>query len=211
MKAKRKGNRVKGFLKIDLQLFAAPEDPGEGGTPPANPPGDKGTGEPGANPPGKTYTQEQIDEMITKRLKRAKESALNEYKKTDEYKQFEKFLKDNQTSEEKQKEINDQLNNFKTENEDLKRQLQDHNNINILRDKNIDPKYHKFLNFEVKQSQEDGQEFADALDKYLEANPGYVGETSKGMTTGKRNTGGTGGDDLDELRKAMGVYKRPTN
>lgn len=206
-----KKRTVKRLDRIDLQLFADgdQDNPAGGGTPPANPPADPPANPPNNDPEGKFYTQSELDEMFSKRASRAKEKALNDYKKSDEFKQFKQFLEDNKTAEQKNKERLQELEGYKNRAEELERQLSDYKNIEQLREKNIDSKYHKFINFEVKQMVEEGKDFNTALEEYLTANPDYVGTTTTGITTGRRNTNGHVDTDLDELRKAMGVYKRP--
>lgn len=87
------------LLNLDLQFFADPTDPVEpptDPTPPADPPTD---------PPGKTYTQEELEEIVKQRVAREKKAAEKAVKEAEKLAKMNEDQKKQYEFEKLQKEL----------------------------------------------------------------------------------------------------------
>ena len=90
-------------LKMDLQFFAEPKEPGE--EPPTEPPaGDPPPTEP---PKDKTYTQEELEEIIKQRLSREKKAAEKAIKEAEKLAKMNEDQKKQYELEKLQKELDE--------------------------------------------------------------------------------------------------------
>lgn len=119
---------------------------------------------------GKTFTQEEVNNIIETRLAKAKKDMPSK----EELEQYNKWKQEQKTEQEK---INDQLTELKNnngtlanENAQLKAQIQ-------IMDSNVKKEFMKFVTSEVLSLTNDTTDFKTALKAYKKDNPQYFGDT----------------------------------
>ena len=187
------------LFKINLQMFNDEEND----TTTIN-----GDGQPAQEPEVKTYTQEQVDNMIKKRLARQDNKFEKEFKNSEEYKAYGEWKEAQKTEGEKIRQQVEDYNNLKSEFNSLQSELNAYRNKDILRSQNIEDKYLDYVNFEVSKNVTEEKDYQTALNEYLEANPHYgKGESKSKLTTGQRHSNINSEEaDLDTLRRQMGLF-----
>ena len=114
---------------------------------------------------GKTFTQEQVNQMIQERLAKEKKK----YPSQEELKEFTTWKESQKTETEKYQEL---LN----ENTSLKNKVKEYEEISQVRNSGVDSKYEKFVYSEVKDLE---GSIEDNLKEYLKNNPQYLKEETK--------------------------------
>ena len=117
----------------------------------------------------KTFTQEEVDEMIKTRLRKMPSK--------EELKEFNEWKESQKTEAEKSIEKDNKIASLEAE-------LVREKNINVVANADVDPRYQKFVLAEVSQIE---GEFKENLEEYLKNNPQYV--PPKPTTTGLAQSG----------------------
>lgn len=112
----------------------------------------------------KTFTQKEVDELITKRLDREKKKQPS----PEEMKAFNDWKESQKTEADRQEEI-------RKENEELKSQLKMANNKTIMANYDVAPKFQELVLKEVSGIE---GEFEDNLKAYLESYPEFKKEVT---------------------------------
>lgn len=193
--------------KFDLQLFT---DGGESGA------GDTGAGAGTAgngngsqnNAGGATYSYEQAEQIAEARADRATKAALSDY-----------FKKQGMSEDE----VTAALADFKAkkaaqqpdvtavekERDSALKKVEELENLNYLRDKNVNPDDLDYVFFKACKRMDDKTDFKKAADAFLKENPRYMGKGYKVVSTGKPDggsgTGQTANDSINaSIRSAFG-------
>ena len=119
----------------------------------------------------KTFTQEEVNEMILK-----VENKINKKYEGVDLKEYNEWKESQKTEAEKQSEII-------KENESLKIQLKEAENKSVVANAGVDSKFQRFVISEISNQEGD---FEDNLNKYLKDNPQFLiqKEEKKTTTTG---------------------------
>lgn len=149
-------------------------------------PAQQGTGTDGVqtdtqqSPERKSYTQEELDNLIESRLNRDR----NQRKNTPEYKAFLEWQKSQKTDDEKNKELMDNYNLAKNELAVLKAEKK-------VINANAKPEFAEFVASKVLAM---GDDFEANLAEYKKNNPQYFGETVVKKVSTSPDLGGKAGN-----------------
>jgi len=200
---------IDNVVKFDLQLFAEPTDKptdeptDEPTNEPANEPTNEPTDEPVNKPtdkPVKTFTQDEVNALIKKRLARESDKWSKSFKETEEYKKFENWVETNKTEQQKLDEKLKSIETVQNENSELKKQLNDFNNKNLLLKSGVSSDYSDFVLYKLnnvynqKKSENEDISFNDVLkefkedknnNKYFESSPTKFQPTGRVQGKGK--------------------------
>lgn len=152
-------------------------------------------------------TQDEFDAKIKAITKKEKDRFEKAFKNSDEWKDYNAWKENKKTEEERISETLENYSNLKKDYDKLSAELNSYKNKDVLRGKEIESKYVDFVNFEVEKMVNEETDYNAALEKYLESNPQYAKDKDAAkITTGQRHPGSNNDlDDLDKLRKQMGV------
>ena len=123
---------------------------------------------------GGTFTYEQLDEIATSRAERATKSALKSYfqqqglSEQEASAAIEKYKQDKAARQPDASAI-------ERERDQYKAQLEERDNKDYLRDKNVKADDLDYVMFKAKQMVDDKTDFKKAADKFLKENPRYSG------------------------------------
>jgi len=109
----------------------------------------------------KTYTQEELNKLIGKEKAKAKKSAINEFKKSDEYKALTATEK-----KEVDKDILERVQQLENENKSYKAKEILNNNIAQVESKGVSKRMAKMIAKDIMEEMQDGDEFSDLLEDY---------------------------------------------
>ena len=155
----------------------------------------------------KTFSQSELDEIVKSRLSRAESKFKKDFQNSEEFKAYARWKDEKKTEEERVQETLENYSALKNDYDKLASELNSYRNKDVLRGKEIEAKYVDFVNFEVEKMVNEETDYNAALEKYLEANPQYTKDKDAAkITTGQRHPVSNNDlDDLDKLRKQMGV------
>lgn len=123
---------------------------------------------------GGTFTYEQLDEIATSRAERATKSALKGYFQQQGLSEQEAAAAIEQYKKDKAARQPD-TSAIERERDQYKAQLEDRDNRDYLRDKNVKAEDLDYVIFKAKQLVDEKTDFKKAADKFLKENPRYAG------------------------------------
>ena len=156
---------------MDLHLF---DESGEGGASgrPGVPSGEHAGSASGGSHPGGTFTYEQLNEIATNRAEQAEKQALRNFFKT-------QGLTEQEAKSALEKYRNDKASRqpniaqIEQERDSYRKQLEERDNRDYLRDKKVSSDDLDYVAFKVGQMVDDKTDFKKAADKFLKENPRY--------------------------------------
>jgi len=178
-------------LKMNLQLFA------EGGDDNTNPDGknnttdDNNNNDNNNNDDSKTYTEEQVQQMIKDRLKREKKDMPSK----EDLEAFKEWKESQKTPDDKTKEEAEALEQIKKEAEEYKQKAQMYENKEKVLKKDVPLEFAEFVAYQANKLVDEDVTFDKALEKYLKDNPQYTEDTTKPLRTGMKQNRATGQSD----------------
>jgi len=152
---------------MNLHLF----DEGDGNGSQGN---NAGSGNGGQQSTGGTFTYEQLDEIATSRADRASKAALKSYFQQQGLSEQEAAAAIEQYKRDKAARQPD-ASAIERERDQYKAQLEERDNKDYLRDKNVKAEDLDYVMFKASQLVDDKTDFKKAADKFLKENPRYAG------------------------------------
>lgn len=170
---------------MNLHLFDEGDNGGNGGQ------NNAGSGNGGQNNAGGTFTYEQLDEIATSRADRASKAALKSYFQQQGLSEQEAAAAIEQYKKDKAARQPD-ASAIEKERDQYKAQLEERDNRDYLRDKNVKADDLDYVMFKAKQLVDDKTDFKKAADKFLKENPRYAGGGYKVSTSTSSGSEGSG-------------------
>ena len=142
----------------------------------------------------KTYTHDDVDNSFKAGYKKAK----TEFEKSDEYKNYQEWKKNNQNDSEK-------LTELTTRNEQLEKENKLLKATNEVAKSDVKPEFLKFVTSEVMNLVNDTTDFETALKNYKKENTQYFGEVvvKKVQSSPNLNAGGTRTNTVNDIFNNM--------
>ena len=161
---------------MDLHLFDEGGNGGNGGQNAGGngSQGNAGSGNGGQKNTGGTFTYEQLDEIATSRADRASKAALKSYFQQQGLSEQEAAAALEQYKKDKAARQPD-ASAIEKERDQYKAQLEERDNKDYLREKNVKTEDLDYVMFKAKQLVDDKTDFKKAADKFLKENPRYAG------------------------------------
>lgn len=169
---------------MNLHLFDEGDNGGNGGQ------NNAGSGNGGQNNAG-TFTYEQLDEIATSRADRASKAALKSYfqqqglSEQEAADAIEQYKKDKAARQPDASAIEKERDQYKA-------QLEERDNRDYLRDKNVKAEDLDYVMFKASKLVDDKTDFKKAADKFLKENPRYAGGGYKVSTSTSSGSEGSG-------------------
>lgn len=179
---------------MNLHLFDD-GDNGNGGQ------GNAGSGNGGQGSTG-TFTYEQLDEIATSRADRATKAALKSYfqqqglSEQEAAAAIEQYKKDKASRQ-------PNASALEKERDQYKAQLEERDNKDYLRDKNVKAEDLDYVLFKAQQLVDDKTDFKKAADKFLKDNPRYAGNGYKVSTSSASGSEGSSGSKHASINDAI--------
>ena len=151
--------------------------------------GDNGNG--GQNNAGGTFTYEQLDEIATSRADRASKAALKSYFQQQGLSEQEAAAAIEQYKKDKAARQPD-ASAIEKERDQYKAQLEERDNKDYLRDKNVKADDLDYVMFKASKLVDEKTDFKKAADKFLKENPRYAGGGYKVSTSTSSGSEGSG-------------------
>ena len=180
---------------MNLHLFDE-GDNGNGGQ------GNAGSGNGGQGSTGGTFTYEQLDEIATSRADRATKAALKSYfqqqglSEQEATAAIEQYKKDKAARQ-------PNASALEKERDQYKAQLEERDNKDYLRDKNVKTEDLDYVLFKAQQLVDDKTDFKKAADKFLKDNPRYAGNGYKVSTSSASGSEGSSGSKHASINDAI--------
>lgn len=168
---------------MNLHLFDEPAGTGNGSQ------GNAGSGNGGQQSTG-TFTYEQLDEIATSRADRASKAALKSYFQQQGLSEQEAAAAIEQYKRDKAARQPD-AGAIEKERDQYKAQLEERDNRDYLRDKNVKADDLDYVAFKAKQLMDDKTDFKKAADKFLKENPRFAGTGYKVSTSSSSTENGS--------------------
>lgn len=168
---------------MNLHLFDEPAGTGNGSQ------GNAGSGNGGQQSTG-TFTYEQLDEIATSRADRASKAALKSYFQQQGLSEQEAAAAIEQYKRDKAARQPD-ASAIEKERDQYKAQLEERDNRDYLRDKNVKADDLDYVAFKAKQLMDDKTDFKKAADKFLKENPRFAGTGYKVSTSSSSTENGS--------------------
>lgn len=152
--------------------------------------GNAGSGNGGQGSTGGTFTYEQLDEIASSRADRASKAALKSYFQQQGLSEQEAAAAIEQYKKDKAARQPD-ASAIEKERDQYKAQLEERDNKDYLRDKNVRADDLDYVMFKAGQLVDDKTDFKKAADKFLKENPRYAGSgyrVSTSMPTGSEGS-----------------------
>lgn len=143
-----------------------------------------------------TFTYEQLDEIATSRADRASKAALKSYFQQQGLSEQEAAAAIEQYKKDKAARQPD-ASAIEKERDQYKAQLEERDNKDYLRDKNVKAEDLDYVMFKAKQLVDDKTDFKKAVDKFLKDNPRYAGSGYRVSTST-----GSGSEGSSESKNA---------
>ena len=169
---------------MNLHLF----DEGDNGNGGQN---NAGSGNGGQNNAGGTFTYEQLDEIATSRADRASKAALKSYFQQQGLSEQEAAAAIEQYKKDKAARQPD-ASAIEKERDQYKAQLEERDNKDYLRDKNVKADDLDYVMFKASKLVDEKTDFKKAADKFLKENPRYAGGGYKVSTSTSSGSEGSG-------------------
>lgn len=169
---------------MNLHLF----DDGDNGNGGQN---NAGSGNGGQERTGGTFTYEQLDEIATSRADRASKAALKSYFQQQGLSEQEAAAAIEQYKKDKAARQPD-ASAIEKERDQYKAQLEERDNRDYLRDKNVKAEDLDYVMFKASKLVDDKTDFKKAADKFLKENPRYAGGGYKVSTSTSSGSEGSG-------------------
>ena len=150
-----------------------------------------GSGNGGQNNAGGTFTYEQLDEIATSRADRASKAALKSYFQQQGLSEQEAAAAIEQYKKDKAARQPD-ASAIEKERDQYKAQLEERDNRDYLRDKNVKAEDLDYVMFKASKLVDDKTDFKKAADKFLKENPRYAGGGYKVSTSTSSGSEGSG-------------------
>lgn len=131
---------------------------------------------------GGTFTYEQLDEIATSRADRASKAALKSYFQQQGLSEQEAAAAIEQYKKDKAARQPD-ASAIEKERDQYKAQLEERDNKDYLRDKNVKAEDLDYVMFKAKQLIDEKTDFKKAVDKFLKENPRYAGSSYRVSTS----------------------------
>lgn len=143
--------------------------------------------------PEKTYTQDDINNSFNAGMSKAKK----EFEKSEDYKSFQEWKKNNQNDSEKIIELQNSVDNLTKENNLLKA-------TNKVAKSEVKPEFLKFVTSEVMSMVNETTDFDTALKNYKKENTQYFGEVVvKKVQTSPTLAGGTKPQTTNDIMNSL--------
>lgn len=152
--------------------------------------GNAGSGNGGQGHAGGTFTYEQLDEIATSRADRATKAALKSYFQQQGLSEQEAAAAIEQYKRDKAARQPD-ASAIEKERDQYKAQLEERDNKDYLRDKNVRPEDLDYVLFKAGQLVDDKTDFKKAADKFLKENPRYAGSGYRVSTSVSSGSNGS--------------------
>ncbi|HCI73375.1 MAG TPA: hypothetical protein DHV42_02405 [Lachnospiraceae bacterium] len=189
---------------MDLHLFDDPVNPVTG-TGASNGNGGQNAGANGGASSGGTFTYEQLDEIATSRADRASKAALKSYFQQHGLSEQEAAAAIEQYKKDKASRTPD-VGTVEKERDQYKAQLEERDQLDLLRDKNVRPEDLDYVRFKIQQMVDDKTDFKKAAEKFLKENPRFAGGGYRVSTSAaSASTGSSAGKNSsinDAIRNA---------
>lgn len=179
---------------MNLHLF----DEGDGGN---GGQGSAGSGNGGQGNTG-TFTYEQLDEIATSRADRASKAALKSYFQQQGLSEQEAAAAIEQYKKDKA-DRQPNASALEKERDQYKAQLEERDNKDYLRDKNVKTEDLDYVLFKAQQLVDDKTDFKKAADKFLKDNPRYAGNGYKVSTSSASGSEGSSGSKHASINDAI--------
>lgn len=180
---------------MNLRLFDDGDDDGNNG-------GNAGPGNGGQQSTGGTFTYEQLDEIATSRADRASKAALKSYFQQQGLSEQEAAAALEQYKKDKAARQPD-AGAIEKERDQYKAQLEERDNKDYLRDKNVKSDDLDYVLFKVKQMVDDKTDFKKAADKFLKDHPRYAGTSYRVSTSTSSGSNGSSDSQHASINDAI--------
>lgn len=150
-----------------------------------------GSGNGGQQSTGGTFTYEQLDEIATSRADRATKAALKSYFQQQGLSEQEAAAAIEQYKKDKAARQPD-ASAIEKERDQYKAQLEERDNKDYLRDKNVKAEDLDYVMFKANQLVDEKTDFKKAVDKFLKENPRYAGSGYRVSTSTPSGSNGSG-------------------
>lgn len=180
---------------MNLRLFDDSGDDGNNG-------GNAGSGNGGQQSTGGTFTYEQLDEIATSRADRASKAALKSYFQQQGLSEQEAAAALEQYKKDKAARQPD-AGAIEKERDQYKAQLEERDNKDYLRDKNVKSDDLDYVLFKVKQMVDDKTDFKKAADKFLKDHPRYAGTSYRVSTSTSSGSNGSSDSQHASINDAI--------
>ncbi|MBQ8306956.1 MAG: hypothetical protein IJX90_12155 [Blautia sp.] len=164
--------------------------------------GNAGSGNGGRENTGGTFTYEQLDEIATSRADRASKAALKSYFQQQGLSEQEAAAALEQYKKDKAARQPD-ASAIEKERDQYKAQLEERDNKDYLRDKNIKTEDLDYVMFKAKQLMDDKTDFKKAADKFLKENPRFTGNGYRVSTSSASGSEGSTGSKNTSINDAI--------
>lgn len=128
----------------------------------------------------KTFTQEELDKIIKKRLSKERAKVENQFKNDEEYKAYLDYKESSKTQEQKQQDELEKYKQIEEENKQYKKQIETLNQLGLVRKANVNDDFTEFVTYKVQQLVTDELKFEDALETFLDENKQFTKKTLSG-------------------------------
>lgn len=182
---------------MNLHLF---DDEGDGNGNGSQ--GNAGSGNGGRQSTGGTFTYEQLDEIATSRAERATKAALKSYFQQQGLSEQEAAAALEQYKKDKAARQPD-AGAIEKERDRYKAQLEERDNKDYLREKNVKTEDLDYVLFKAGQLVDDKTDFKKAADKFLKDNPKYSGGSYKVSTSSASGSEGSSGSKNTSINDAI--------
>lgn len=177
---------------MNLHLF---DEGGDGGQ-------KAGSGNGGQGSTGGTFTYEQLDEIATSRADRASKAALKSYFQQQGLSEQEAAAAIEQYKRDKASRQPD-VSAVERERDQYKAQLEERDNKDFLREKNVKSDDLEFVMFKVNKMVDDKTDFKKAAERFLKENPRYAGNGYKVSTSSSTGSDGSSGSKNSSINDAI--------
>ena len=161
-----------------------------------------GSGNGGQQSTGGTFTYEQLDEIATSRADRASKAALKSYFQQQGLSEQEAAAALEQYKKDKAARQPD-AGAIEKERDQYKAQLEERDNKDYLRDKNVKSDDLDYVLFKVKQMVDDKTDFKKAADKFLKDHPRYAGTSYRVSTSTPSGSNGSSDSQHASINDAI--------
>ena len=187
---------------MNLHLFDEGNDNSNGSQGNAGGNGSHNAGNNGGSASGGTFTYEQLDEIATSRADRASKAALKSYFQQQGLSEQEAAAAIEQYKKDKASRQPD-VSAVQKERDQYKAQLEERDNRDYLRDKNVKAEDLDYVMFKASKLMDDKTDFKKAADKFLKENPRYAGNGYRVSTSSASGSEGASGSKNSSINDAI--------
>ena len=149
-----------------------------------------------------TFTYEQLDEIASSRAERASKAALKSYFQQQGLSEQEAAAALDQYKKDKAARQPD-AGAIEKERDKYKAQLEERDNKDYLRDKNVKAEDLDYVMFKAQQLVDEKTDFKKAADKFLKENPRYAGTGYRVSTSSPSGSDGSSGSRATSINDAI--------